>query len=146
MTITEFFFSDKCLFCFFCDILDHNCFAAEKEIDNIPIFSSTMYYIHWKKVHYRRLADCGEGYFDSDINRLDPGNFLEYTTVPSQCEWLPWNWTCRILYFIQWFHFKNCPGIVKYVTCYKLLLHEGGCLWRINVLVLSGPAHPNWRK
>ena len=44
------------------------------------------------------LDDCCEGYRDSDINRLDSVNLRQYTTVPNQCEQLPWTRTWRPLY------------------------------------------------
>ena len=60
---------------------------------------------YWKTDHYWGSADHGEVDLDSDVNRLASGNILQYTTVPSQCEWFPWTWTC-------WYSFENCPGIV----------------------------------
>ena len=82
---------------------------------------------HWKKKHYCGLADNGKGYLDSDINRLYLGNLQQYTTVPSQCEKLPWTWTWRLLYFDYWSNFEKLPVSVYYVTCKQLTLQQGAC-------------------
>ena len=64
---------------------------------------------HWNTEHYSRSVNHGEGYIESDINRLVSGNFWQYTRVPSQFERLPWIWTWRLLYFDGWYHLEKRP-------------------------------------
>ena len=70
-------------------------------------------------------SDIGELYLDSDVNHLASGKLRQFTTVPNQCERLPYPWTWSILYFDCWYNFENCPGIVWSVSCKKLSLHRG---------------------
>ena len=59
---------------------------------------------HWNTEKYRGSADRGEVDLESDVNCLASGNIGKYTTVPSQCEWVPLTWTWRILYFGHCYH------------------------------------------
>ena len=116
-----YFFSYKYRICSFVIFLKHNFFAAVKEIHKLRLRSTTTSAYtkfllpkprnHWKTYHYRGSVNRGEVDIDSDVNCLDSGNRRQSTTVPSQCEQSPWNWTCHLLYFDHWSHFKKRPGI-----------------------------------
>ena len=67
---------------------------------------------HWNKKYYRRSADCFEGDLDLDINCLDSDNLWKYTTVPSQCDQLPWTWMWCLFYFYNWYRLEKGPGSV----------------------------------
>ena len=107
---------------FICDIFEHNNFVVDKEIryfrflvinnncrDQCPIITQSN---HWKMEHYWGSADYCEGSLDSEKNCLASGNLRQYTTVPIQCDWFPWTWIWRLLYFYHWYHFEKRPGIV----------------------------------
>ena len=59
---------------------------------------------HWMTECYQGSSDRGEGDLDSDLKFLASGNLWKYTTIPSQCEQLPWTWMWRILYLDCWSH------------------------------------------
>ena len=65
-------------------------------------------------------AERGEVDIDSDVNCTASGNIRKSTTVPIQCEQLPWTWTWRLMYFDCWSHFETLPGIFWSVVCKKL--------------------------
>ena len=67
---------------------------------------------NWNTDHYRGLDDRDEGYLESDLNCLVVGNLWQYTTVTSQCELFPLNWTRRMMYFDRWSQFEKCPSSV----------------------------------
>ena len=83
---------------------------------NITIWQHSIYITshgdHWNTEHYRGSVNSGEVDLDSDVYRMASGNLRKYTTVPSQCDRLPWTWTWRLLYFDRWSHFEKRPGIV----------------------------------
>ena len=61
---------------------------------------------HWKKDQYRGSVNCGEVDLDSVINCPASENIRQSTTVPSQCDRLPYPWPYRIIYFDCWYHFE----------------------------------------
>ena len=105
---------------FMCAIFEHNNLSADKEIhylqfliinnkciNQFPVIKPSD---NWKTEHYQVLSDRCKGDLDSYLNWLALGNLWKYTTVPSQCDRLPWTWIWRLLYFDCWYHFKKCPG------------------------------------
>ena len=80
---------------------------------------------HWKTEKYQGSSESGEIDLESDIHHLELCNLTQYTTVPSQCDWLPWAWTCNLLYCDCWYFFKTPPGVSLSVTCNKLSLKQG---------------------
>ena len=96
---------------FFCGISEHNFIAVVKEIHKLQFQSTTTSadtkfllpkpIYHWKTEQYWGSVHHIEVDIESEVNCLYSGNIWQYTTVPSQCEQLPWTWTFRILYLCR---------------------------------------------
>ena len=92
----NFFAADKSIHCLWFSIINNKC------RNQVPVIKPRY---HWKTDHYQGSADHCEGGLDFYLNCLASGNIQQYTTVPIQCEWLPWTWLWRLLYFYRWFGF-----------------------------------------
>ena len=107
---------------FICGIFEHKVFAGIKQIHYLRFLiisnkcrnqvTVIRKINHWKREQYQGWYNFCERDVDSDLNPLASDNIWQYTTVPSQCERLPWTWMYRLLYSNCWTNFKKCPGSV----------------------------------
>ena len=113
--VTELFFYQKYWICSFVVFLSTSFLLRQR--NPLPLILYHKQQVqkpsdHWKTEYYWGLSDCCEIYLDSDLNFLASSNLWQYTTVPIQCEWLPWTWMWHLLYFYRWYNFEKHPGSV----------------------------------
>ena len=63
------------------------------------------------------VVNFSDQYWCTVVIRAVWGKPRQYTTVPSQCEYLTYFWSWRYWYFNQILCFENLPIIVYYITC-----------------------------